>query len=91
MKPVCEVEGCGEELSEGTGSKGGAMMCASCRTSSYYWKKQSLPAMRYRHERLGLFAQRLEHFDPRVAQIINHVKKSMTDTKKRAEEAAAKH
>ncbi|HZO54876.1 MAG TPA: hypothetical protein VFB63_19370 [Bryobacteraceae bacterium] len=89
MKMLCEVEGCGEELTEGCGSKGGPMMCAQCRTSSYYWKKQSLPAMRYRRERLSLFSHRLEHYDPRVAQIINDANKSVAGTKRRAQAASS--
>lgn len=87
MKMMCEVDGCGEELSEGTGSKGGPMMCSNCRTSSYYWKKQSLPAMRVRREKLQLFTHRIEHFDPRVTQIMNDAKKSVAATKKRADTA----
>jgi hypothetical protein len=87
MKLICEVEGCGEELTEGTGSKGGPQMCPSCRTSSYYWKKQSLPAMRHRRERLTLFTHRLEHYDPRVAQIVNEAAKSVVATKRRARHA----
>jgi len=87
MKMICEVEGCGEELTEGCGSKGGPLMCAGCRTGSYYWKKQSLPAMRHRRERLALFTHRLEHYDPRVAQIVNEAAKSVVATKRRARHA----
>lgn len=89
MKGLCEVDGCGEELSEGCGSKGGPMICAGCRTSSYYWKKQSLPAMRVRRERLSLFSHRLEYYDPRVAQIVNEAQKSVATTKRRARSAEA--
>lgn len=88
MKMVCEVDGCGEELTEGTGSKGGPMMCPSCRTSSYYWKKQSLPHMRVRHEKLQLFTHRMEHFDPRVTQIVNAAKKSVAASRQRANDAS---
>ena len=87
MKAMCEVEGCGEELSEGTGSKGGPLMCPSCRTSSYYWKKQSLPQMRFRHERLVLFAHRMEHFDPRVTKIVNEAKRTVAENRKKAQDA----
>jgi hypothetical protein len=87
MKMICEVDGCGEELSEGCGSKGGPMICAGCRTSSYYWKKQSLPAMRVRRERLSLFSHRLEYYDPRVAQIVNEAQKSVATTKRQAQTA----
>lgn len=89
MKMVCEVEGCGEELSEGCGSKGGPLICGNCRTSSYYWKKQSLPAMRARHVRLGLFRNRLEHYDPRVTKILNEARKSVAAHNRRARSATA--
>lgn len=88
MKMVCEVAGCGEELSEGCGSHGGPMLCDSCRTSSYYWKKQSLSHMRHRRDRLSLFAQRLEYYDPRVAQIVNDAHKSVAGHKRRAQVAS---
>ena len=91
MKMVCEVAGCGEELTEGTGSKGGPHLCPGCRTSSYYWKKQSLPAMRVRRERLSLYSSRLEYYDPRVAQIINDAQKSVAGTKKRAQAVGSAH
>lgn len=88
MKMVCEVAECGEELTEGTGSKGGPMMCPACRTSSYYWKKQSLPHMRERHVKLQLFTHRMEHFDPRVTQIVNAAKKSVNTSRQRANDAS---
>jgi hypothetical protein len=87
MKMVCEVEGCGEELTEGTDSKGGPMMCAGCRSSSYYWKGEDIGHMRERHSKLKLYGSRLEHFDPRVTKILNDARKSVAATKKRAHEA----
>ena len=88
MKMVCEVDGCGEELTEGTGSKGGPLMCPACRSSSYYWKGEDIAHMRERHTKLKLYGLRLEHFDPRVVKIINEAKKSVTTTKRRADQAA---
>ena len=87
MKMICEVDGCGSELSEGCGSKGGPMMCSNCRTSSYYWKKKPLRAMRARHEALKLFAHRIEHYDPRVLQILNEARKSVATHNRRARSA----
>lgn len=89
MKMICEVAGCGEELSEGCGSKGGPMLCDSCRTSSYYWKKQPLKAARFRFSRLDLFKHRLEHYDPRVAEIVNDAQKSVANTKRHAQSATS--
>lgn len=91
MKMICEVEGCGEELTEGCGSKGGPMICAGCRTSSYYWKGQSLTHMRHRRERLSLFSHRLEYYDKRVAQIVNDAQKAVAATKKKSQSATSAH
>lgn len=93
MKMICEVEGCGQELTEGTGSKGGPMICANCRSPSYYWKKKPLAEMRQRRLNLTLYGHRLEYYDKRVAQIVNDAAKSVVTSKKRAQSAtqAIKH
>jgi hypothetical protein len=87
MKMICEVEGCGAELTEGTGSKGGPMICANCRSPSYYWKKKSLPEMRQRRANLTLFGARLEYYDKRVAQIVNEATKAVASTRRQAHTA----
>jgi hypothetical protein len=89
MKLICEVEGCGAELTEGTGSKGGPMICANCRSPSYYWKKKSLPEMRQRRANLTLFGARLEYYDKRVAMIVNEATKAVASTRKQAHHARA--
>lgn len=81
MKMICEVEGCGAELTDGTGSKGGPMICANCRSPSYYWKKKSLAEMRQRRVNLTLFGHRLEYYDKRVAQIVNDAAKAVSKAK----------
>lgn len=87
MKMICEVEGCGAELSELTGSKGGPMLCANCRSPSYYWKKKSLTEMRQRRANLTLFGHRLEYYDKRVAQIVNEAAKAIAKTRNTANNA----
>lgn len=87
MKMICEVEGCGSELSDGTGSKGGPMICANCRSPSYYWKKKSLAEMRARRNNLVLFGHRLEYYDKRVAQIVNEATKAVATTRRQASNA----
>ena len=89
MKMICEVAGCGEELSEGTGSKGGPMLCKWCRGPRTYWAKQGLRAMRARHERLGLFRNRMEYYEPRVAEILNKARKSVATHNKKARAATS--
>lgn len=87
MALLCEVDGCGNELSEGCGSKGGPMLCPNCRTSSYYWKKQPISAMRNRHERLNLYRHRLEYYQPKIAKVLNDARRSVAAAKARAHEA----
>jgi len=84
MKMICEIEGCGVELSEGTGSKGGPMICPNCRSPSYYWKGKPLSAMRQRRANLTLYGHRLEFYDKRVAQIVNDAAKAVTNTRRQA-------
>ena len=87
MKLICEVAGCGQELTEGTGSHGGPMICPNCRTSSYYWKKQSLSHMRHRRVMLSLFTSRLEYYDPRALQDTDDAQKQVAHTKRQARTA----
>ena len=89
MKMICEVAGCDEELSEGTGSKGGPMLCKWCRGPRWYWGKKTLAEKRARRLRLQLFEHRLEYYDPRVAELVNDAKKSVADTKRQAKAASA--
>lgn len=93
MKMICEVAGCGEELSEGTGSKGGPMLCKWCRGPRTYWNKQGHKAAQFRYNRLALFRSRLEYYDPKVAQIVNDAQKAVASAKKRARtaESASHH
>jgi hypothetical protein len=89
MKMICEVEGCGAELSEGTGSKGGPMICPNCRSPSYYWKSKPLAAMKQRRANLTLYGHRLEYYDKRVAQIVNEAAKAVARTGRQANSAKA--
>jgi hypothetical protein len=88
---ICEIEGCGTELSEGTGSQGGLMICPQCRSCSYYAKKKGLQWARHRKERLDLYSARIEYYEPRVLQLLNNAKKSVAAAAKRAKAAVSAH
>ena len=90
MKLFCEVEGCGNELSEHCGSKGGLMICSRCRSSSYYAKRHGLAWARARRESLQFWTARLEYFEPRVLQLTNNAKRAVSDAKARARVALSK-
>ncbi len=87
MKMICEVAGCGEELSEGTGSKGGPMLCKWCRGPRWYWGKQNHKSRHQRYVRLALFRSRLEYYDPHVAQLVNDANKAVSGASRRAKHA----
>ena len=84
MKMFCEVEGCGNELSEGTGSQGGLMICGRCRSASYTARKNGLAWARQRRENLNFWSGRLEYFEPRVLKVTNQAKKALAEAKARA-------
>lgn len=87
MALICEVDGCGNELSEGTGSRGGAMICPNCRSSSYYWNSKPISQVRHRHEQLELFRHRLEYYHPKVQKILNDARRTVAAAKQKAHEA----
>jgi hypothetical protein len=87
MKLVCEIDGCGNELSEHCGSKGGLMICGNCRGSSYYWKKKGVGAARERREKLQLYTHRIEYYEPRVLKMINEAKRTVKADRARANAA----
>lgn len=62
MSLVCEVVGCGNELSEGTGSQGGPMLCKQCYSSQFYWKRKPHAAIEHRRWQLSRFLGRFDHF-----------------------------
>lgn len=89
MRLICEIEGCGTDLNEGTGSQGGLMICPNCRSSSYYWKKKGLAAARARREALLLWNHRIEYYEPRVLKLVNDAKKSVNSARQRGRAAVA--
>jgi hypothetical protein len=90
MKLICEVEGCGNELSEHCGSKGGLMICGRCRNASYTARRNGLAWARARRENLTFWNARLEYFEPRILKITNQAKRAVAEAKARARVALAK-
>ncbi len=86
-KLVCDVEGCDNELTEGTGSKGGLPICPACRSVSYYWKHKGLKEIAHRKERLHFFEVRLDYLHPRIEKMLSDTTKRVAGAKRLARTA----
>ena len=69
-KYVCETDNCGEEIGEGTGTKGGLPICRKCRSVQYYWKKRGPKALAARRDSLEFFIDRIDYLSPHIGRLI---------------------
>ena len=90
MKLICEVDGCGEELTEGTGSKGGPMRCNTCRSQGYRIDALGAAWVKQRRQKLGFWATRLDFLAPRVLNAINNANKSVAEARAKARVALSR-
>ena len=84
-KLVCDVEGCDEEISEGTGSKGGLPICKRCRATQYYWRRKGAKAVQARRASLVFWEQRLDYLSPHIARMVSAAKDRVEKARKGAE------
>ena len=87
----CEVEVCREELSEGTGSKGGPMLCPSCRSSNYYWNRKGPKALAARRTVIELYASRYEYYAPYIGKTLKAASDRVKAARSRADDATTRH
>lgn len=87
MRLICEVENCGAELTEGTGSKGGPMMCPRCRSFGYHWKGRPLAELRERRQKIQFWSNRIDYLEPRILKLMNTAKTRVANAKTRARRA----
>lgn len=78
----CDVEGCDNEITEGTGSKGGLPICARCRAAQYALKKADKGAYEARRERWHYWESRLDYLQPRIAALIKDAERKVSTAKK---------
>jgi hypothetical protein len=79
----CEVDECGTELSPGTGSQGGLMICTKCRASKYYWTRKGNEAVKERQVRLGLWTNRMNYLAPYIGRVIRQAKAKVAAARER--------
>jgi hypothetical protein len=88
-KMLCEIAMCGAALPDGTGSKGGLMLCKNCQHARYYWRKRGGAALVARAERLQLYEERLAYLAPIIARNIKQVREQMAELHERVSRTAA--
>ena len=79
----CEVDGCGAELTPGTGSQGGLMICPACRACQYYWKGKGTEALKERREKLVFWKDRVDYMAPHIQRILRAARSKVQAAKDR--------
>lgn len=87
-KHLCETELCGEEISEGTGTKGGLPICPKCRSVQYYWRKQGPAAFEARREKMTFWTSRFDYLAPHIGR---RIKEARAKVRAMREAASAMH
>ena len=86
-KLVCDVEGCDNEITEGTGSKGGLPICQRCRAAQYSLKKLPNKAIQEKRERWQYWEHRLDYLHPRIQAMLKDAQRKVTTAKRLATSA----
>jgi len=79
---MCKVAGCKEEITDGTGSKGGTPICHKCRAVQYKAKKLGLGWLERRHEQLQYWDARVTYLTPHVEEMLKDVAKKVRSVKR---------
>lgn len=87
-KRFCEIDDCGEEISEGTGSHGGLAICPRCRGVQSYWKKKGPKEIAARKERLVFWEHRLDYLHPHIVKMLADAERRVDKAKHSARKAA---
>lgn len=83
-KLTCAVDVCDNEITEGTGSKGGLPICPRCRAAQYAVKKLSPGAIQEKRDRWEYWEHRLDYLHPRVLKMLADAERRVASAKKTA-------
>jgi len=83
----CSVDVCENEITEGTGSKGGLPICHRCRSMQYKIKNMPAEAIQEKRDRWEYWEHRLDYLHPRVVAMLKDAKRSVTHAKRMAHRA----
>jgi len=83
-KLTCDIGECTNEISEGTGSKGGLPICHRCRGAYYRANKLGPKWVEHRREQLHFLESRFEYLEPRIAKLMSDAERRVNKAKKKA-------
>lgn len=81
-KLTCAVDVCGNEITEGTGSKGGLPICDRCRAMQYKVAKLDAGAIEERRTRWTYWEHRMDYLHPRVLNMLKDAKRKVSAIKR---------
>lgn len=86
-KLTCAVDVCDNEITVGTGSKGGLPICPRCRAMQYKVAKLDAGAVQERRDRWEYWEHRLDYLHPRVVAMLKDSKRKVASAKRLASSA----
>jgi hypothetical protein len=90
---MCRIAGCKEEITDGTGSRGGLPICHKCRGVQYSAKSKGLGWLERRQEQLQFWEARISYLSPHIEEAIEAASKKVRQVKRavaKAEPRASK-
>ena len=78
----CSVDVCENEITEGTGSKGGLPICQRCRAMQYKVAKLGAPEIQERRDRWTYWEHRLDYLHPRVQNMLKDASRQVRAVKR---------
>jgi hypothetical protein len=83
-KLTCAVDVCDNEISPGTGSKGGLPICTRCRAMQYKVAKLATEEIQERRDRWQYWEHRMDYLHPRVAAMLKDAHRKVATAKRLA-------
>jgi hypothetical protein len=83
-KLTCDYANCNNEITEGTGSKGGLPICKTCRGAFYRANKLGPKWVEHRREVMTFLGGRFDYLSPHMAKQIHAAEKRVKGAKREA-------
>jgi len=83
-KLTCDYENCTNEITEGTGSKGGLPLCPTCRGAYYRANKLGPKWVEQRKDKMHFLEGRFDYLAPHIAKLMHAADKRVKTAKREA-------